>query len=488
MYRISLLLLCVATMLSSCDNGENKSKLSSPIGELSFTHDFANGYPLKETQEALLESIDFQRGCQTYLWSLPLVAMAQWQYAHNHQIGAENGQIVYFKEYMDKLGGLTFNATTPYVISIIDLNQGPWVLELPKGEMIGGAIDFWQRSFAQFEPSGKYVISASDDACNIPTGFKSLKSPTMNVLLGFRIVSEEPFQQTEMLNATKIYPLSEINNPKPRGWISPEGKSWQGCQPAGLDYWARLADIINRENIHERDRFFMAMLKPLGIEKEHKFNPNEYQKRILTQAALVGEAMAKANDFHNDRIKESIYMEGSNWEYATTCPPNQRYEHYECLDGRAAWFYEAVTNGPDMHGHKTGKGQVYMAAYTDQAGAWLDGACNYKLHLPADVPVEKFWSLTVYDVSSRALIHNEMNKADLSSRMNLKYNPDGSVDLYIGPRKPSDESLTDNWIQTSPGKSWFTYFRLYGPKKEFMTKEWILLDIKKIGIKRVLYE
>ncbi len=32
-----------------------------------------------------------------------------------------------------------------------------------------------------------------------------------------------------------------------------------------MEYWVRLADIINREPIHERDRFMMAMLKPLGV-------------------------------------------------------------------------------------------------------------------------------------------------------------------------------------------------------------------------------
>jgi hypothetical protein len=39
--------------------------------------------------------------------------MAQWQYAHNSQLGAKNGQIVYLESYDDRLGGLTYNATRP---------------------------------------------------------------------------------------------------------------------------------------------------------------------------------------------------------------------------------------------------------------------------------------------------------------------------------------------------------------------------------------
>ena len=146
--------------------------------------------------------------------------------------------------------------------------------------------------------------------------------------------------------------------------------------PKGFAYFERLADIINKEPVSERDRFFMAMLKPLGIEKGKPFKPDRRQKKILTEAALVGEAMAKANDF-SKRLEDAHYMDGSHWEFATVSPPDQRREHYDALDGRAAWFYEAVTNDPAMHGQKTGKGQVYLAAYKDKDGDWLDGGTNY---------------------------------------------------------------------------------------------------------------
>ena len=53
--------------------------ISIRIGKLSFTHDFENGYPTVETQDLLLNEVDFQRACQAYLWSIPVVSMAQWQ-------------------------------------------------------------------------------------------------------------------------------------------------------------------------------------------------------------------------------------------------------------------------------------------------------------------------------------------------------------------------------------------------------------------------
>jgi len=274
-------------------------------------------------------------------------------------------------------------------------------------------------------------------------------------------------------------PYSERKNPKPRGCITPDGKPWQAWHPRGIVYWERLADIINREPVHERDRYWLAMLKPLGIEKGKSFDPDERQKKILIEAALVGEAMAKANDFFNPRIEDSHYVKGSTWEYATVCTPEQRREYYDDLDERAAWFYEAVTNDPMMHGQETGKGQVYLAAYRDGDGDWLDGGVNYVLRVPPNAPAEAFWSLTVYDVATRCIIINETKQADRSSRMDLLENADGSVTLYIGPDQPGGRKAK-NWIQTMPGKAWFPYFRLYPPKKAFLDKAWILPDIEKV--------
>jgi hypothetical protein len=288
---------------------------------------------------------------------------------------------------------------------------------------------------------------------------------------------EERDARLEILNKIDIYPYAERENPEPRGYITPNGKPWLAAQPRGMVYWERLADVINRESVSERDRFILAMLAPLGIEKGKPFKPNARQTKILTQATLVGEAMAKANDFAK-RMEDAHYVDDSHWDFATVCPPDQRREHYDSLDGRAAWFYEAVTNDVAMHGQKTGKGQVYLGAYKDSDGDWLDGGTNYVLNVPADAPAEAFWSITLYDVDTRCLIKNEQQIADRSSRMDLLENADGSVTVYIGPKKPIGDKAR-NWIPTVPGRAWFPYFRLYSPKKAFLDRTWILPDIEK---------
>jgi hypothetical protein len=53
-------------------------------------------------------------------------------------------------------------------------------------------------------------------------------------------------------------------------------------------------------------------------------------------------------------------------------------------------------------------------------------------------PIKLFWSVTVYAADTRALILNEQQIADRSSRMDLRKNDDGSVDIYCGPKAPAE--------------------------------------------------
>ena len=50
----------------------------------------------------------------------------------------------------------------------------------------------------------------------------------------------------------------------------------------------------------------------------------------------------------------------------------------------------------------------------------------------------------------------------------MKTNADGSVDIYFAPKAPVGKE--SNWIQTMPGKGWFTFLRLYGALEPWFDK------------------
>ena len=126
-----------------------------------------------------------------------------------------------------------------------------------------------------------------------------------------------------------------------------------------------------------------------------------------------------------------------------------------------------------------GLGQAYLGTYSDPDGDWLDGGKNYSLHIPPHPPAKLFWSATVYDVETRCLIDNQQGRGDRGSRdTELQANPDGSVDLFFGPTEPLGHG--SNWVQTIPGRHWFSYFRLYGPLQPYFDKIWKLEDIVEV--------
>ena len=158
---------------------------------------------------------------------------------------------------------------------------------------------------------------------------------------------------------------------------------------------------------------------------------------------------------------------------------DQQLPMFSQLDERASWFYEAIGNTSGMQGRIVGFGQVYLETARDAAGAWLDGAKSYRLRVPPNAPVKQFWSFTLYENTTRAPLQSPQGAADISSRKpGLVVNADGSVDLFFGPKKPPGANA--NYVQTVPGKGWFTYFRLYAPTEPYFKKEWALPDIVEI--------
>jgi len=448
------------------------------IGTLDFTHDFANGYPTDETVEKLYDERDFQRACQAYLWSLPAVAFTSWQRGTNKELGAKNGQIVAILSYEARQGILTANATTPYYLGFADLSAGPLVLEMPAKGVQGAINDSWQNAIPGTEKPGKYLVLApGQQAPNDAAGYTVRQSPTANVFLGVRLTDPDPESAKQALAQLKMYPYAQRGNPPTMEILDAGTKKWSGLPPRGLEYWERLDDVIQTEPIEPRDTFFHAMLRPLGLEKGKPFKPNARQRKILTDGALVGEAMAKANSADR-RFAGGKYRPDAHWDFALQLDADDPNAFWNLLDERASWFYEAVGAGAAMAPKRPGPSSAYLSAYKDKAGHWLDGGTSYRLHVPPNAPIKLFWSVTVYDVDTRALIRNDQKIADRSSRMDLRTNADGSVDIHTGPKAPA--GFEKNWIPTVPGRNWFAYFRFYNPTEAYFDRSWPLADFEEI--------
>lgn len=447
----------------------------------------AQGLPDQPAIDRLYDERDFQRACQAYLWALPIVAYGQWKNQHETVFGAKDCDVVKYVSVRDKLGLITANATTPYVIGFVNTARtGPVIVEAPAGEIAGGLGDFWQHSISDFGltgpdrgQGGRYLVLGPGQ--QPPAGSSHdyvVRSDTFNVMHAIRILAADPAEGERILAAYRVYPAAQAASPPPTRVVTPDGRRWSGVQPTGLAYWRRLNELLQVEPVKTEDRLFMAMLKPLGLEKGKRFDPAPAQRRALEDGAQIGQLMAIANAF-DKRFATAPYGSG-RWDRVVNVALSQEAEFYSQLDERASWFYEAVGLSEGMTTRTPGQGQAYLSTYRDSDGQWLDGARTYRLHVPPNVPAGQWWSVAVYDIETRCFLDTKYDKAEIGSRSPLALNADGSVDIVVAPQPPTGVPES-NWLPSVPGRAWFTYFRLYAPLQPYFDASWELPDVEMVG-------
>jgi hypothetical protein len=443
-----------------------------------------NGFPTKDTAIRLYDEIDFGRATQAFIWALPAVGFHALHLAHLKTFGARDGDVVLYQDLKDKAGMLTPNITTLYVFSFWNMKEkGPLVVEVPAGATAGGVLDIWQRPLTDIGQTGpekgqgaKFLILPPGSEDLKPDGHIIVRSPTMQLWFATRGLDPDPKAAEQTVRKHRLYAWKDRDNPPPTKFIPVGGKRWTSKHPDNLNYWQYLSDLFQSESVETRDRMIFAMLRPLGIEPGKPFNPDARQKKILRDAAQVGEIMARTIAYEK-RFPNSTVYPGKHWEYANLVELNQEAENHTQFDERGSWFYEAIGNSAGMQGRVLGFGQVYLETSKDKNGAWLDGGKEYVFRVPANPPVKQFWSITLYDNTTRGPLITNQGAADLSSRKaDLVTNSDGSVSVYFGPVKPANANA--NWIKTLPGKGWFPYFRFYAPTEAYFDKSWQLNDIE----------
>ena len=114
---------------------------------------------------------------------------------------------------------------------------------------------------------------------------------------------------------------------------------------------------------------------------------------------------------------------------------------------------------------------IYPYTKVDSEGKNLTGRENYILHFAKGQtpPVEGFWSLTMYNTQF-FFVSNPLNRYTLSPRDPLKYNPDGSLDLYLQNKSPG-KAKESNWLP-APRDNFVLMLRLYWPKRSILSGTW----------------
>jgi hypothetical protein len=454
--------------------------------------DFKNSYPSREAAKQLREALVFNRAVEAYLAQMHGVSWYRvWKGTMDAGTKTPN-QVVLWENLMDGATLLlTGNTETVYGLCAIDLKRdGPVVIETP-ANLLGGLSDLWQREIMGIGPTGrdqgkggKFLLLPPDHDGAVPDGYMAAKSQTYGVVCGVRGFQSAggTAQAVSLMKTTKIYPLSQAASPLATVFIDGSRKEIDTIFSDSGQYFADLAWMIDREphdRIPSHERFQLASI---GIEKGKPFAPDVGRRALLDDAARFGSAIARTNSFDSDDPARLVYPDRV-WEWAFIGgSASWDSQGYVNTDRRSSFAYIAIGMSPAMVERHVGTGSQYLWTPRDGSGAFLDGGKRYRLHIPPNIPVKNFWSVVAYDADSRSILRSSQPFPSVSTYTGPEANADGSIDIDFGPDSPiGSASHAKNWIQTTPGKGWFTLFRFYGPLEPFFDKTWKpddIVDIK----------
>jgi hypothetical protein len=323
---------------------------------------------------------------------------------------------------------------------------------------------------------GKYLVLPPGYEGDEPEGYFVVRSKSYGVWNFMRGYVKQGVAEARdrVKNNLKVYPLSKKENPPEMEFVNMSGlESYRTIPPNDFSFYESLNNLIQEEPIEFLDPETRGLIASIGIVKGQPFNPDARMRRILSEAAAIGNGYARANTVYPRDPGHRVYK-GTDSEWVMAFADKDTYflkDGARRFDSRLWMHYNAVVVTPAMALTRPGAGSDYLIAGLDAEHRPLDGGKTYKLHVPPNVPVKDNWSVTIYDTQTRSMLQTDQPFAGLNSLgEGLQQNADGSYDIYFAAVAP--EGKASNWVQTIPNKSWFIIFRAYGPLEPWLDKTW----------------
>ncbi len=437
-----------------------------------FSPSYEAGYPTKDTARAAFDEYDFQAAVQFYVWGYAYLNSLGFDQGCARLGGNDRTIYVFDKRLQPQQKVISANGEVIYAVTrLLDLTQGPWVLETPP-RVRGHIWDFGQRPYEDLGDigpdrgeGGKYLLVARDYPDDLPEGYfpvRALYSDHLVCLIR-AFPGDEGGVEAAAAQAQKmrIYPLSEADAPAEQDFVLAGEREFSQEWPRDERAFDWLAEVVERDRLPAEAHAHLGNMRRLGLLPGEGFHPDERARGILARAAKTAEAIVLSMAFRS-RISEPLY-EGRRWEFTVNnVSPNFLTDNYEEVEERAGSWHQMWGNFAHYIPAQPGTGEFALLCYRESDGQPLIGSNLYRLTMPADVPVEQFWQVPVYSTTTRALIETDQRRATVTSTdEDLVVNDDGSVDVYVGPEAP--EGYEANWIKTHPGEGWYTLLRLYAP-------------------------
>ena len=274
-------------------------KIQTVAGELQFF----DGVPIGNTNDLVYDYLNRARAVDVYLDNVGAVSIYAVLSGMAEQGADAPNKIAIWEQLMDsRTPVITSNTSTMYAYGSTDLaKDGPTVIEIPPG-MLGFLDDAWQRYVGDMGitgpdkgKGGKYLLLPPGYTGDVPTGYFILKPRTNKNFLFLRGSIKDGLEAAvdNFKKGLKIYPLKDKDNPAPTELINMSGRSFSTIFPSDLKYYEILNAIIQDEPLDAINSEVRGEIASIGIVKGKPFNPDANMKKLLTEAAILGNAAGR---------------------------------------------------------------------------------------------------------------------------------------------------------------------------------------------------
>jgi len=366
------------------------------------------------------------------------------------------------------------NFDTLYSLAWVDVSKEPVILSVPAVKdrfYMMPLLDMWTDVFAVVgtygtgTDAGEYAVCLPEWQGTLPKGVKRIDAPTSMFWILGRTQTNGPkdypyihkiqdqYRLTPLSRYSKTFKPAFRKDPTVDEETSP---LVQVGKMGGKAFFTYAMALMKRYPPHITDMVMVSRMSRIGLVPEN-FNydrlPADVRKALDNAARNGYREMRRYIPFLGQDVNgwqmttKSIGVYGNDYLQRATIN----------MIGLGANPYEQAIyplNTHDRNGKPPMGGKKYVMHFT-------------RKDLP---PVEAFWSITMYDEEGFQ-VANPLNRFALGDRDDLKFNPDGSLDIYIQHASPGKDKEA-NWLPSpASGKLGIT-MRLYAPKQRVLDGQW----------------
>ena len=398
-------------------------------------------------------------------------------------------QFAYFRAYpaADAKDVVRFNFDTLYSFAWVDLSKGPMILSVPD---TGGryylvpSLDMWTDVFASVgsrttgTAAGHFAYVPPGWQGDLPAGVQRINAPTSMIWVMGRVQTDGPSDYSnvhKIQDGLKLTPLDRWGKDYLPPATSPVDTQVDAKTPplvqvekmTGVEFFTRFAELMKKYPPHPNDYPVLFRMRALGLEPGQSWDASKLDAK--TTALINDAAKGALSDVGAYLKRGGTGTHVNGWNIAT-----------DNMGTYGTSYLQRALVALAGLGANLPADAIYPAAFVDSDGKPLDGANKYVLQFAKGKtpPADAFWSLTMYD-NQGFQVPNPINRFAIGGRDKLKYNDDGSLDIYIQAESPGPDKES-NWLPGPKSGPLGPTLRLYAPRPEVLDGTWAPPAIKRL--------